>query len=158
MKLTVARLETPLGVLQIAGDGERLSRVLLPHEPSLPKEVAEFDADAFADARAQLSGYFAGVLREFDLRLAVPANEFQAAVRTAMQDIGYGETASYREIAERIGKPSAARAVGRAAARNPLPIVVACHRVVGSSGALTGYAGGLEAKRFLLEMETSNIV
>lgn len=113
----------------------------------------ERDDRGFADARAQLDAYFSGRLRRFGLPLAPHGTPFQRAVWDALLQIPYGETSGYGELAARIGRPGAARAVGMANGRNPISIVVPCHRVVGAGGALTGYAGGLDAKRFLLDLE-----
>lgn len=104
-------------------------------------------------ARAQLDGYFSGTLREFDLPLAPQGTAFQRTVWDALTTIAYGQTLGYGEIAARIGKPSAVRAVGAANGRNPLSIIVPCHRVIGADGTLTGYGGGLPTKEFLLRLE-----
>ena len=106
-----------------------------------------------AACAAQLTDYFAGKRRHFELPLAARGTPFQQSVWDALADIPYGELRSYRDIARTIGNPAAVRAVGAANGRNPLPIVVPCHRVIGSNGTLTGFAGGLEVKRFLLELE-----
>ena len=103
--------------------------------------------------RAQLGEYFAGRRRTFDLPLTPEGTTFQCSVWMALRAIPYGATISYRALAERIGRPSAMRAVGAANGRNPLPIVVPCHRVIGADGSLTGFGGGLPTKRFLLELE-----
>lgn len=101
----------------------------------------------------QLGAYFAGELTEFDLELELVGTDFQRRVWAALQTIPYGQTASYGEIAERIGAPGAARAVGLANGHNPISIIVPCHRVVGATGSLTGYGGGIDRKRFLLDLE-----
>ncbi|HEX6060089.1 MAG TPA: methylated-DNA--[protein]-cysteine S-methyltransferase [Gemmatimonadaceae bacterium] len=106
-----------------------------------------------AAARAQLEAYFAGALTAFDLPLAARGTPFQERVWRALRDIAYGETISYAELARRIGEPAAVRAVGHANGRNPLPLVVPCHRVIGADGSLTGFGGGIERKRWLLEHE-----
>ena len=112
------------------------------------------DDARFADARAQFTEYFAGQRTEFDLPLdCATGTEFQRLVWRALCDIPYGETISYGELARRIGQPAAVRAVGLANGRNPLSIVVPCHRVVGTGGKLTGYGGGLDRKRHLLDLE-----
>jgi methylated-DNA-[protein]-cysteine S-methyltransferase len=103
--------------------------------------------------RVQLGEYFAGTRRTFDLPLAPRGTEFQRAVWRALADIRYGETISYAQLAMRIGKPAATRAVGAANGRNPLPIVLPCHRVIGANGSLTGFGGGLPTKQFLLRLE-----
>ncbi len=105
------------------------------------------------EVRRQVADYFAGRLRSFDLPLAPRGTEFERRVWEALMDIPYGETRSYAEIARVIGRPDACRAVGRANGRNPIPIVIPCHRVIGSDGSLTGYGGGLDLKRFLLGLE-----
>jgi methylated-DNA-[protein]-cysteine S-methyltransferase len=111
------------------------------------------DATPFAAARAQLAAYFAGELTRFDLPLAPQGSDFQLGVWAELRRIPYGATITYGELAQRIGDPSAARAVGAANGRNPLPIVVPCHRVIGADGSLTGFGGGLATKKFLLEHE-----
>jgi methylated-DNA-[protein]-cysteine S-methyltransferase len=112
--------------------------------------------DAFPDAVAQLHAYFAAELTEFDLRLRLEGTDFQRTVWAGLCAIPYGETSSYGELAARIGRPKASRAVGLANGRNPVAIVVPCHRVIGASGSLTGYGGGLDRKRMLLDLERSH--
>ncbi len=111
------------------------------------------DPDSFTEVIQQLKEYFAGDRTDFDLPIAFAGTDFQHTVWTALRDIPYGETVSYGELAERIGKPTASRAVGLANGKNPIGIIVPCHRVVGSKGDLTGYGGGIERKRFLLDFE-----
>ena len=106
-------------------------------------------------AADQLRAYFAGELREFDLPLAPRGTPFQLSAWAAVSAIPYGRTATYAEIAAAIGRPSACRAVGAANGRNPLPVIVPCHRVIGAAGALTGYGGGLDRKRSLLDLEAA---
>jgi methylated-DNA-[protein]-cysteine S-methyltransferase len=113
----------------------------------------EGDHAVLRDARRQLEAYFDGTRREFDLPLAPRGTQFQLAVWQSLRGIPYGDTISYAQLAQRIGKPNAMRAVGAANGRNPLPIVVPCHRVIGANGDLTGFGGGLPTKRFLLELE-----
>jgi methylated-DNA-[protein]-cysteine S-methyltransferase len=110
-------------------------------------------AEPFVAAADQLEAYFAGSLTRFTLPLAPSGSAFQQRVWAALQDIPYGQTESYGKLAERIGSPGAARAVGLANGKNPIGIVIACHRVVGSDGSLTGYGGGLDRKRALLDLE-----
>ncbi|WP_329518990.1 methylated-DNA--[protein]-cysteine S-methyltransferase [Spirillospora sp. NBC_01491] len=110
-------------------------------------------AEPFRSVTEQLAAYFAGELTDFDLPLNLRGTPFQQRVWAALQDIPYGETISYGELAVEIGNPSASRAVGLANGRNPVSIIVPCHRVVGSTGSLTGYGGGLERKRLLLDFE-----
>jgi methylated-DNA-[protein]-cysteine S-methyltransferase len=107
------------------------------------------------DAADQLRAYFAGELREFDIPLAPSGTAFQRQVWSAVSAIPYGATATYSEIAAAVGRPSARRAVGAANGRNPLPVIVPCHRIVGAAGGLTGYGGGLDRKRSLLDLEAA---
>jgi methylated-DNA-[protein]-cysteine S-methyltransferase len=148
-------IDSPLGQLLLAGDGDGLKTIGFPDGKGRVAVEAgwELDGDCFADARAQLREYFDGKRRRFELQLAPAGTRFQLAVLAALQTIPHGETRSYRDIAEQIGRPQAVRAVGAANGRNPLPIVIPCHRVIGADGSLTGFGGGLAAKRFLLELE-----
>lgn len=155
-----ARIGSPLGDLLAVGE-DRAGGVALhglyfagaPHARRAVPDGAREDASAFAGVAAQLAEYFAGTRTSFDLALDARGTEFQRAVWRALVAIPYGETRTYAEIARAIGRPEAVRAVGAANGRNPLSIVVPCHRVVGADGALTGYAGGLANKRRLLEVE-----
>ena len=147
--------DSPLGKLTLLGDGEALTGVYMTghrHRPEMPAGARRDDA-AFADARRQLGEYFAGERTAFELPLRMAGSGFQREVWRALLDLDYGETVSYGELARRSGRPSASRAVGLANGRNPISIVVPCHRVVGSSGSLTGYGGGTDRKRFLLDLE-----
>jgi len=112
--------------------------------------------DAFKPVKQQLAAYFAGELTTFSLTLTPKGTDFQLAVWTALEQIPYGTTCSYGDIAKRIGKPEASRAVGAANGQNPLPIVIPCHRVIGSNGALIGFGGGLDCKEFLLRLEQTH--
>ena len=146
----------PFGELLAAtDDGESLSRLWLP--PAHPSEgwVRDDDLPVLAAARRQLGEYFARERTTFDLPLAARGTAFQQKVWEALRRIEYGTTRSYGQIAEEIGAPGAARAVGAANHDNPIAIVTPCHRVVGAKGSLVGYAGGLEQKRALLELETA---
>jgi methylated-DNA-[protein]-cysteine S-methyltransferase len=148
--------QSPVGELTLVGDGETLSGLYMTehrHQPPLPPG-ARRDDTAFTRARGQLDEYFAGERVDFDLPLRMEGSPFQREVWAALREIPYGETVSYGELARRIGRPHASRAVGLANGRNPISIVVPCHRVIGASGSLTGYGGGIERKRFLLELET----
>lgn len=148
-------LETPIGDLLLAGDEDGLSLVSFP-EGSMrrdPEPEWIYSEKPFAEAARQLTDYFAGSLKAFDLSLKPTGTEFQLAVLDELQKIPYGTTTSYGDIAERIGRPKAVRAVGAANGRNPLPIIIPCHRVVGSSGDLTGFGGGLPTKKALLRLE-----
>ena len=141
-------VETPLGTLWLAGDEHGLTRISFDQVPAQPPARRLATA-----AREQLDTYFAGELERFDLPLDPQGTTFQRSVWDAVGAIPYGATATYSEVAAAVGSPSACRAVGAANGRNPLAIVIPCHRVVGSAGALTGYGGGLERKRWLLEHE-----
>lgn len=149
-------LETPIGDLLLGGDDDGLAVVGFP-EGSMrlePEPDWIFNEKPFAEARRQLTEYFDGKRKEFDLVLKPTGTEFQLQVLDELQRIPYGTTCSYSDIAERIGRPKAVRAVGAANGRNPIPIIIPCHRVIGKSGKLTGFAGGLDVKRQLLELES----
>lgn len=158
-KIHVREHDSPLGVLVLESDGRALVRIRLPEEEWRPdpREDRRPDPDPgrgpLAAAVRQLDAYFAGELREFDLPLAPRGTDFQRRVWRELPRIPHGATVTYAELARSVGRPTAWRAVGAANGRNPLPIVLPCHRVVGSDGRLTGYAGGLDAKRFLLDLE-----
>lgn len=150
-------IESPVGPLTLAGVGSTLMHLRMPdqtHEPDRSGWLVA-DDDAFPAAVEQLAAYFAGDLTDFDLELDMVGTEFQRRVWAALRTIPYGETRSYGQIAERIGSPGASRAVGLANGRNPIGIIVPCHRVIGSTGDLTGYGGGIERKRALLALEKS---
>ena len=151
-------MDTPIGELLLAGDEEGLAVIGFP-EGSMRREPEQdwiFNERPLAEARRQLGEYFAGERREFELPLKLDGTEFQRAVLEELTRIPYGETVSYGEIAARIGRPRAVRAVGAANGRNPLPIVVPCHRVIGSTGDLTGFGGGLATKEALLRLEAEH--
>jgi methylated-DNA-[protein]-cysteine S-methyltransferase len=139
---------SPVGPLVLEGDDSRLTRLGFG-TPVSPQG----DAESVASAAIQLEQYFAGDRTAFDLDLELAGTPFERRVWDEVRAIPYGRTASYAEIARRIGHPSARRAVGRANGRNPIAVIVPCHRVVGSDGSLTGYAGGIEMKRTLLDLE-----
>ena len=148
-------IDSPLGELLLAGDRRSLHRLDMRGRRRPVKIDPGWcrDESAFADAATQLSEYFDGARREFELPLELVGNQFELRVWSALREIPYGETASYGAIAARIGEPSAARAVGLANGRNPIAVIVPCHRVIGADGSLTGYGGGLERKRLLLDLE-----
>jgi methylated-DNA-[protein]-cysteine S-methyltransferase len=148
-------IRSPIGRLLLAGDDNGLALVGFPEGKGKidPETGWELDGDCFIDAESQFLQYFDGKRRAFDLKLAPTGTAFQLAVLDALQTIPFGETRSYVEIARQIGRPKAVRAVGAANGRNPLPIVIPCHRVIGADGSLTGFGGGLETKLFLLELE-----
>lgn len=141
---------SPIGVLVIGVEGNSLSRLDFSPAMSAPKTKAQ---GYVAKVVEQLDAYFAGNLHDFSLSLAPQGTEFQCNVWNALQEIPYATTASYKHIAERIGNPAAVRAVGQANNRNPIAIIVPCHRVVGANNSLTGYAGGLDKKEWLLAHE-----
>jgi methylated-DNA-[protein]-cysteine S-methyltransferase len=151
-------LDTPIGELLLAGDDDALCLVSFP-EGAMRRDPDPdwiYNEKPFSAARQQLAEYFAGERREFDLPLRLSGTEFQMSVLQALQQIPYGETTSYADIAERIGRPKAVRAVGAANGRNPVPIIVPCHRVIGSHGDLTGFGGGLDTKEALLRLEAEH--
>ena len=151
--------ESPLGPILIAGDDRGLRKISFQSEKEAQQPAAGWveDPGAFRNARHQLAAYFEGWLREFDLELAPQGTPFQQCVYGELRRVTYGEVISYGELARRIGKPKAARAVGAANGANPLPIVIPCHRVIGSNGELTGYGGGIQIKRALLSLERSQL-
>lgn len=153
-------IDSPIGPLLAAADEAGLRTLLFARDGHEARpEPAWRRSDArLADAREQLAAYFAGGLREFDLRLAPRGTDFQLRVWRALGEIPFGETLSYGQLARRIGRPQAVRAVGAANGANPLPIVIPCHRVVGSDGRLVGYGGGLEVKRALLDLERGGVL
>lgn len=148
-------LESPIGQLLLVGDGQALQRLHMQDGRKRLKIDPRWEhaEEAFAEPCRQLREYFDGGRREFELALGLRGNEFELRVWDALLGIPYGDTASYSQIAEAIGQPGAARAVGVANARNPIAVIVPCHRVIGANGALTGYGGGLERKRLLLDLE-----
>jgi methylated-DNA-[protein]-cysteine S-methyltransferase len=151
--------ESPLGPLLLTSDGAALTGLHMPQHndntPPPPQPGWVRDDPALRAARDQLRAYFAGELRVFDLPLRIDGTAFQRLVWEELTRIPFGVTISYAEQARRMGYPGAARAVGAANGRNPIGIVVPCHRVIGADGTLTGYGGGLDRKRWLLEHEAS---
>jgi methylated-DNA-[protein]-cysteine S-methyltransferase len=148
-------ISTPVGRLRLSGDEEGLRGISFQNR-FRPVEIAEDPEQAREPLReviAQLEAYFAGERRGFDLPLAPEGTPFQREVWSALLAIPYGETVSYGELARRLGRPNASRAVGAANGRNPIPIIIPCHRVIGADGSLTGFGGGLAIKRRLLELE-----
>lgn len=148
-------VSSPVGPLLLVGNGDALTAIgfstgkgKIARDPRWKRDPA-----VFSDVAAQLDEYFAGVRRIFDLRLAPSGTPFQLSVWRKLQTIPYGDTWSYRDLAIALGNGLAVRAVGLANGRNPLPIVIPCHRVIGTDGSLTGFGGGLEAKRYLLDLE-----
>ena len=149
---------SPLGDLLLAADDAGLTGLHMDgdgHGPHRPDPDWVEDPGRFDQVVHQLAEYFAGERTEFDLPINPAGTTFQREVWAALQTIPYGEVRSYGEIAEQIGRPGASRAVGLANGRNPIAVVVPCHRVIGASGSLTGYGGGLHRKRLLLDLEAS---
>jgi methylated-DNA-[protein]-cysteine S-methyltransferase len=148
-------MESPVGPLLLVADDSGLRRIdfVNGRNPGEPDPLWHDDAEALRETVRQLRAYFAGELEGFDLTLAPQGTAFQLAVWNRLCDIPFGETISYGELARRIGNPNASRAVGLANGSNPIPIVIPCHRVIGSNGKLTGYGGGLPIKEKLLALE-----
>ncbi len=152
-------IDSPIGALRLVdADGALVAIDFSPFVDQLdPAEnvTAPTPTSLLGQTAAQLAAYFAGERRDFDLPLAPHGTAFQLRVWQALRSIQYGQTATYGAIAARLGNPRASRAVGLANSRNPLPIVIPCHRVIGQDGTLTGYAGGLDRKRWLLDLEAT---
>jgi methylated-DNA-[protein]-cysteine S-methyltransferase len=149
-------LHSPIGELLLAGDDSGLQILSMQDAPRARRIGPEWRRDdaAFAHVRHQLEEYFAGSRDTFEIGLSLRGNAFEQRVWAELLKIPYGETASYGQIGASIGAPSAARAVGLANGRNPVAVIVPCHRVIGANGSLTGYGGGLERKRYLLDLES----
>lgn len=156
--LVIATLETPIGPVRVGAHADGLARVLFDKQKDevLIKDPAPSDAARahLAAALKALREYFAGERQSFeDLTLAPAGTDFQLSVWQALLDIEHGETCAYRDIAIKIGNPKAVRAVGLANGKNPIPVIVPCHRVIGANGTLTGFGGGIPSKKWLLEHE-----
>ncbi len=150
-------IDSPIGEIVLAGD-DRLRHLVMrgqAHEPDTSRCCE--DPTAFQDVVDQLAAYFAGELVDFDVDLELEGTEFQRAVWAGLSEIPYGETWTYGQLAAHIGRPAAVRAVGLANGRNPVSIIVPCHRVIGADGSLTGYGGGIERKRALLALERDRV-
>lgn len=155
--LAHARVATPIGELVLAAVESRLVGLYVPGHRAVEAVVTRGtpDESPFASAISQLDDYFSGRRQQFSVPMAPVGTPFQLAVWTELVRVPYGQTISYSSLARRIGRPGAARAVGSANARNPISILIPCHRVIGSAGSLTGYAGGLDRKRWLLAHESA---
>lgn len=154
MKYTI--MPSPVGSLTVAGDEDGLHYILFGagvHEAKPHPDWQKLDCSLIRETVSQLQAYFAKRLTEFDLPLQLAGTSFQLTVWRELRRIPYGKVISYGELAKRVGKPLASRAVGAANRSNPIPIVIPCHRVIGSNGKLTGYGGGLPIKKALLELE-----
>lgn len=154
---TYSRCSSPLGDWLLLSNGDALTGVFPESHRAVPEATAGWRRDDafFAGVRDQLGAYFAGRLTDFTVRLGAKGTHFQHRVWEALREIPLGTTTTYGALAAHLGQPSAARAVGAANGKNPLSLIVPCHRVVGTGGALTGYAGGLELKQWLLEHEAT---
>jgi methylated-DNA-[protein]-cysteine S-methyltransferase len=156
-----AKTQSPIGEILIVSDGSHVTRVSMHAQ----KFAAQIETDWIENkdlpplrlAIEQLKSYFAGLLSEFDLPIAFRGTNFQNKVWQELTKIPFGETISYSELARRVGNPKASRAVGLANGKNPIAIIVPCHRVIGANGTLTGYGGGLDRKQKLLELEQENV-
>jgi methylated-DNA-[protein]-cysteine S-methyltransferase len=157
MTFTYRFIESPVGQLKLIAKGPRLTTVLWPNDRPNRVLLGPMDEDTGSgildEAERQLGEYFAGRRQAFELALEFHGTDFQRRVWQALLSIPFGETRSYLDIAVQIGNPTAVRAVGAANGRNPISIIAPCHRVIGSSGALTGFAGGLDTKLLLLSLE-----
>mgnify|MGYP000314546221 CR=1 FL=1 len=159
MKTFYTYHDTPIGSLLLAGQGDALSLLGFPQGKMKRRHESGWQRDdaPFGDAMDLLSQYFAGELDTFDLRLAPVGTEFQRTVWQGLLKIPYGETWSYGQLAKHIDRPKASRAVGSANGVNPIPVIIPCHRVIGSSGKLIGFGGGLETKEYLLGLESQRM-
>ena len=157
--MATTTIDSPIGPLTLTAVDGVLTRVHMKDQRHAPKAPESCDRDdaAFEGVVAQLTAYFAGTLIAFDVRLALEGTGFQRRVWDELREIPYGETISYGELARRVGRPGAYRAVGLANGRNPVALIVPCHRVIGADGSLTGYGGGLARKRWLLEHEAAHV-
>ena len=144
--------QTAIGKIAIEENGKAITRVYFPND-EIPRDITVEETDLLKEAGKQLKAYLSGDIQKFTLPLEYEGTEFMQLVWKSLGEIPYGETRCYQDIAELINKPKAVRAVGLANNRNPLPIFIPCHRVIGKNGKLTGYAGGLEVKDYLLSLE-----
>ena len=151
-------VDSPIGELLLAGTSSALSMIGFPKGSMRrdPEPDWIFKEEPFVKVRQQLREYFDGERKDFDIPLSLEGTDFQLSVWHALQEIPYGSTVSYGDVAKRIENPKAVRAVGAANGRNPVPIIVPCHRVIGSHGDLTGFGGGLDTKEALLRLEAEN--
>lgn len=157
--MSYTTMKSPIGPLLLAGtgDGLRLVHFASSRRPKSPQRDWIEDRAPFKEVIRQLEAYFEGKLRDFDLPVVLEGTEFQLLVWRNLRKIPYGETVSYGQLARRIGSPDSARAVGLANGSNPIPIIIPCHRVIGSNGDLTGFGGGLPVKKKLLALESKQL-
>lgn len=148
-------MKSPIGQLTIGGEGDGVRFICFPNDRNEKKQTTGLreEPNCFAQARAELTEYFAGERTQFTFKTDPVGTEFQRQVWLALRQIGFGETTTYGEIAKKLGRPNAFRAVGAANGANPLPIVVPCHRVIGADGSLTGFSSGIDIKHKLLQLE-----
>jgi methylated-DNA-[protein]-cysteine S-methyltransferase len=158
-RILYTSLDSPVGALVLTSDGEAITGLFMDKYQGEPFSIGDWARDdgLFREAADQLRAYFAGELTDFDLPIATGGAPFQQRVWAELRKIPYGSTISYGELARRIGNPKASRAVGSANGDNPISIIIPCHRVIGSNGKLTGYGGGIERKKFLLEFEAETL-
>ena len=154
-EIKYAVMASPLGDIKIATSEKGVVRLALPSQDAIRPFDASWQRDdsVAKTAQKQLAEYFAGSRKQFDVKLDLQGTEFQTAVWAALQTVPWGQTKSYGQLAEQIGKPKAVRALGAANGKNPVPIIVPCHRIIGANGKLTGYFGGEFIKAFLLDLE-----
>lgn len=159
--LLCSTFDSPVGVLRLIGSDAGLRAILWPAERDdrvrFDEDLVDGEHPILEETAAQLSSYIAGDRHDFELPLDPVGSDFQREVWMGLQKIPYGQTQTYGELAETLARPGAARAVGAATGRNPISIVIPCHRLVGASGALTGFAGGIETKRWLLDHESNSL-
>ena len=155
MKKYYKTFQSPVGELTLVANAQALTAVL--YSPPLKKGDSGGFSPILSSAQQQLTEYFSGKRQKFNLPLEFTGTDFQKRVWTALLEIPYGQTKSYADIAKQVGSPKAVRAVGLANSKNPISIIAACHRVIGSNGKLTGYAGGLHNKKYLLELEHAQV-
>ena len=158
--ITTTTMDSPVGTLTLTAVDGRLTGLHMDGQRHAPASSADWERDdnGLAGVVEQLEAYFAGSREAFDVPLDLSGTEFQRSVWTGLLEIPYGETMSYGELARRVGRPGASRAVGLANGRNPVAIIVPCHRVIGADGTMTGYGGGLDRKVWLLDHERSRRV
>ncbi|MDQ6700251.1 MAG: methylated-DNA--[protein]-cysteine S-methyltransferase [Acidobacteriota bacterium] len=147
------KIESPIGELLLTADAHGLTGLFMNAKARIPDESSRREDTVLHEAKRQIDAYFSGRLKVFDLPIVFTGTPFQNDVWNALRDIPFGETMSYGSLARRVGRPAASRAVGAANGRNPISIVVPCHRVIGADGSLTGYGGGMDRKRWLLHHE-----
>jgi methylated-DNA-[protein]-cysteine S-methyltransferase len=156
MTILTTTVDSPIGPLVLSGTEGALSGLYLTDGAHNPTDMSGWTSaeSAFRSVAEQLEAYFDGDLKEFEVTLDLHGTQFQRRVWSALQTVPYGTTTSYAAIARQVGSPTAYRAVGLANGRNPVAVIVPCHRVIGANGTLTGYGGGLERKRLLLDLES----